>query len=264
MKHREALSVICSRGIRSGWTPSEIYRLTVAGLPRDHHRASAVERERMREAEPEATGTRWDELVAAMVEHLSLMDGARPPAWTQESWRFANEPMTPPGGGGATRLVERLATTPGPFLRHGIPIDVRDLDDRGGGAEIRNAGGTDGLGNDETEWLLELERRLKVVGKRGHVYGTRNGQIVLAATAESTWRTLDPGWEGPGPLVEAINEMERAGARTPEWESMLPRRENIPPPTAWSTRNLIVTGVANGHAAAIMEQRRTRETATSG
>ena len=90
MKHREALSVICSRGIRSRWTQSEIYRLTVAGLPRDHHRASAVERERMREAEPEATGTRWDELVAAMVEHLSLMDGATPPAWTQEPWRFAN------------------------------------------------------------------------------------------------------------------------------------------------------------------------------
>ena len=117
-------------GVAEGWPESDLYRIIVRGLPREFH-AQSFERQRAALCERvPLTGTRWDALLAAVVEHVARQHGHEPPAWVDEPERFLD----------STWVVSKLRSirmnalmfAPAAFLRHGALPDPRDLDGRGG------------------------------------------------------------------------------------------------------------------------------------
>ena len=117
-----------ARGVAEGWNDIEMYRITVRQIQRVFHSGTATDRETMLDQRPATTGTVWDSVLAATVEHVALIHGYEPPEWVNEPERFSAQPQV--------LLKEysepRTAFQPGPFARHGVVIDVRDLDWRTG------------------------------------------------------------------------------------------------------------------------------------
>ena len=118
------------KGVAEGWPETDIYRMVVHGLPRGFHaRSVAEQREALAERVP-LTHTKWDALLAAVVEHVARLHGHEPPAWVDEPERFLDRtwilsPIRP-------IRMNALVFAPGAFLRHGALPDPRDLDSRGG------------------------------------------------------------------------------------------------------------------------------------
>ncbi|MXZ70825.1 MAG: hypothetical protein F4Z04_04865 [Acidobacteria bacterium] len=118
------------KGVAEGWPETDIYRMVVHGLPRGFHACSEAEqREALAERVP-LTHTKWDALLAAVVEHVARLHGHEPPAWVDEPGRFLDRtwvlsPIRP-------IRMNALVFAPGAFLRHGAIPDPRDLDSRGG------------------------------------------------------------------------------------------------------------------------------------
>ena len=116
------------RGVAAGWTEVELYRLTVRQIQRVFHCGTAADRKAMLSIRPATTGTVWDAVVAATIEHVALIHGYDPPDWVNEPERFSKEPQV------LLRKYSRArsAFQPGPFARHGVLVDVADLDWRTG------------------------------------------------------------------------------------------------------------------------------------
>ena len=117
-------------GVREGWPEGDIQRWIVCGLPREFHAlGEADQREVLAERVP-LTRTKWDALLAAMVEHLARLHGYEQPAWVDEPERFLDTPwvLSPV----PVIRMEALMYAPAAFLRHGAIPDPRDLDARGG------------------------------------------------------------------------------------------------------------------------------------
>ena len=112
------------KGVEEGWPEGDVYRIVVSGLPRGFHgRSAAVQRAALKERVP-LTGTRWDALLAAVVEHVAWLHGLDRPAWVDEPERFLDSTWV---------LSENaLLYAPPAFRRHGALPDPRDLDRRGG------------------------------------------------------------------------------------------------------------------------------------
>ena len=116
--------------VAEGWKQADLYRAIVHELPRLFHSLDhQAQREAINEA-PELTGTPWDALIAAVVEHVATLHGHDVPAWVERPERFLRIPWV------VSRLplirYESLAFAPGAFIRHGALPDPRDLDARGG------------------------------------------------------------------------------------------------------------------------------------
>ena len=119
---------IYTRGVAGGWTESELYRLIVRQIQRSFHAGNDDDRREMLRNRPALTGTVWDAVVAAVVEHAARVHNINPPDWVNEPERFAAEPE---------QLLRRRKNPdsiwqPAAFLRHGVCIDSRDLDQRTG------------------------------------------------------------------------------------------------------------------------------------
>ena len=69
------------QGIRDGWPETDVQRWIVCGLARDFHVRSAAEQQEALAERVPLTGTKWDALLAAMVEHVARLHGHEPPAW---------------------------------------------------------------------------------------------------------------------------------------------------------------------------------------
>lgn len=64
-----------TRGIEEGWPAEDTYRWIVCQLPRSFlGRSAAEQRAALAERVP-LTGTKWDALLAAMVEHVAWLHG---------------------------------------------------------------------------------------------------------------------------------------------------------------------------------------------
>lgn len=117
-------------GIREGWPDDDNYRWIVHDLPRQFH-ARSPDEQRGALAEPlPLTHTKWDALLAAMIEHVARLHGHPVPVWTEEperflgrTWVLAKTPLI---------RLNSLMYAPAAFLRHGAIPDPRDLDQRGG------------------------------------------------------------------------------------------------------------------------------------
>ena len=108
----------------------ERYRAVMHDLPRRFHatprelRAAAL-----REPAP-LTGTGWDALLAAMVEHLARLHGHPIPSWAEEPERFLDPPWVLSTVPDIAR--ESVLFAPAAFIRHGTFPDLASLDMRGG------------------------------------------------------------------------------------------------------------------------------------
>lgn len=103
-------------------------RLVIRQLQRAFHAGTDADRRSMLAVRPRMTGTKWDAVAAASVEHTAITHGYDLPEWTEEDERFLSRPTRAIGvWNGAD-----IAVQPGPFLRHGIIVDARDLDGRTG------------------------------------------------------------------------------------------------------------------------------------
>lgn len=119
-----------TRGITAGWPECDVERAIVCGLPRRFHDAPRDAQRRALGERPPITHTKWDALLAAVVEHLAGLHGHRVPEWVHEAERFLDRPWVL----AKTPLIrlESLMYAPAAFLRHGAIPDPRDLDERGG------------------------------------------------------------------------------------------------------------------------------------
>ena len=116
--------------IRAGWTDGDLIRAILHDLPRNFRSLGRETQQRVLNQRPPSTGTRWDALLAATVEHLCELHEQQPPAWLEERERFLEItwilPTTP------TMVKEAIAFAPAAFIRHGALPDPRCLDARGG------------------------------------------------------------------------------------------------------------------------------------
>lgn len=115
-------------GIRSGWTDDEVHRFLLHGIPRYFHNADDTARRTMLRVKPDITNTKWDALVAAVVEHVAGLHGHEPPKWVDEPERF----NSPPVNFASLFASNAITCCPAAFLRHGALADPAELDARGG------------------------------------------------------------------------------------------------------------------------------------
>ena len=119
-----------SDAVTEGWNRADIYRAVIHEIPRLFHSLDPEgQRQAIKDA-PTLTGTKWDALIAAVVEHVARLHGQDVPAWVEEPERFLDETWVV----SSLSLIryESLAFAPGAFIRHGALPDPRDLDARGG------------------------------------------------------------------------------------------------------------------------------------
>ena len=119
-----------AEGARDGWDYASLYGAMVHEIPRMLNGMSDEQRRPEIERTPTGTGTVWDVLIAAMIEHCARLHGDKIPEWTEEPCRFLDTPCK------LCKLPEAQWNAaflgPGAFIRHGVLIDPRDLDARGG------------------------------------------------------------------------------------------------------------------------------------
>ena len=115
---------------KAGGDATTLERLIVKGLTRYYHGIDAEARTALAAAEPPLTGTVWDAVIAATVEHACTTHGAEVPAWTQAPGRFLKRPWV--NSLGPIDQGTALSNAPAAFIRHNTFIEPRNLDDRGG------------------------------------------------------------------------------------------------------------------------------------
>ncbi len=119
-----------SDAIRAGWKEADLYRAIVHQVPRLFHSLDHQEQSEALHERPVLTGTRWDALLAATVEHLAELHGHAAPAWTSECERFLDVPWVVSRN--PLIRLQSIAFAPPAFIRHSALPDPRDLDARGG------------------------------------------------------------------------------------------------------------------------------------
>ena len=127
---------VYAEGVLEGWTENELYRLIVRQIQRSFYAGTETDRRILLANRPRLTNTKWDAVFAAVVEHIAAVHGYPTPKWVNEPERFLK-----------TAVKTTFVTTdsdsawqPGPFLRHGVYIDSRDLDNRTGDGRDWTAG----------------------------------------------------------------------------------------------------------------------------
>lgn len=121
--------------IDSAWDDDERYRMLISDLPRRFHQSSRGRQEYALAESPRLTGTNWDSLLAAVVEHIAICHDHPVPEWCDEPERSLKVywmPLPVFGKGFPGRVYR---DTPGAFLRHGVIIDGRELGEREGHRE---------------------------------------------------------------------------------------------------------------------------------
>lgn len=121
---------IYADAVRAGWPQADLERAILHDLPRRFHALPRARQAAVLAAAPPCTGTRWDALIAATVEHVARLHGHELPAWIDEPARFLDRPWVLP----TVPFMRRNAIlyAPAAFIRHGALPDPRELDARGG------------------------------------------------------------------------------------------------------------------------------------
>ena len=119
-----------SRTIVADLDDMDRYGALMHQLPRQFHCLSAAEQEEALLDPPPLTGTRWDALLAAVVEHVARLHGHRVPPWVNEPARFLKTPWVISTN--RVAAADSVLYAPGAFIRHSVFPDPADLDVRGG------------------------------------------------------------------------------------------------------------------------------------
>ena len=243
MARRLPLAQECVLEIRHGYPLRGLHRWTISGIPREHEGSGPEEQWVLRETEPPMTGTPWDSMVAAVVEHLARIKGAAPPSWTQQPRRFLKQPESPTVGNNEVSRLYRLAQSPAAFLRHSTPVDPRDLDERGGG---RSHGRGTGLLDPPDQLLEELEEAHRRQRLRGHLYAVDGRLLTVTTSALERRDDLIP--QGTPDTEELLTTVPGSRTALTQWAAS---HGNERAPSRWSSGWLVVTGVSTELAAAV-------------
>ncbi len=122
-----------AQAVIDGWSEGDLLRLHLHGLPRSLMGLDRKQRIELLAERPPITGTPWDVLLAAIVEHVCELHDLDPPAWSQEPERFLDIPHFFTN---QYRYAETMVYAPAAFLRHGALANARDLDARGGETHV--------------------------------------------------------------------------------------------------------------------------------
>ena len=77
--------------------------------------------------EPDLTGTRWDDAVAALVEYRLVEAGAPLPGWVSERRGDAHDPWEPQRAAVPLPFPADITAVAAPFLRRGVLIEENEL-----------------------------------------------------------------------------------------------------------------------------------------
>ena len=127
-RRRESILTRLAEEVRADPDGDGWLRILMRGIARTWPHLEEAERREALEAAPPLSGTAWDALLAAAMEHIAWVTGYPRPAWVDDAGRF-NEP---PHSYAAFEKENAICWAPGAFLRHGALADPRDLDWRGG------------------------------------------------------------------------------------------------------------------------------------
>ena len=100
------------------------YAALVHPLPRRVHELGREEQSAALAEPPPLTGTRWDALLAAVVEHAARLHDHGVPEWVDEPERFLEHPCV--------IAADSVLYAPAAFIRHSVLPDPLDLGARGG------------------------------------------------------------------------------------------------------------------------------------
>ena len=209
-------------GITRGWPDSDIQRAILCGLPRRFHGLTQEERRRALEDKPPLTGTRWDALLAAVVEHISWLHDLSAPEWVHEAERFLQETWI------LSSIPEvrddAVAFSPPAFLRHGVLPDPADLDARGGGGirldhRAMNTDEPELLRSKQLLGLLEeLANELGQRGARGQIYLIGGAAMSLGFRVERRTEDLDGRIDrGHDAVQEAAEAVAKRHGLAEDW-----------------------------------------------
>ncbi len=123
-----------SRIIKDEPDDADRYRALMHQLPRRFHELRRDEQAAVLLERPPLTGSRWDVLLAAVVEHIARLHQHAIPAWVDEPERFLEDPWVI----ARSRVIaeESVLYAPGAFIRHSVFPDPLDLDARGGETHV--------------------------------------------------------------------------------------------------------------------------------
>lgn len=127
-QRRESIVTKLAEEVRADPDGDGWLRIMMRGIARTWPYLEEAERREALEVAPPLSGTAWDALLAAAMEHVAWRTGYPRPAWVDEAGRFNEPPHSYP----AFEKENATCWGPGAFLRHGALADPRDLDWRGG------------------------------------------------------------------------------------------------------------------------------------
>ncbi len=130
MRHEFGLASYSRTIANPGYGDSVRYAALMHQLPRQFHSLAPAEQAATLAEVPPLTGTKWDALLAAVVEHIARLHAHPVPEWCNEPERFLDIPWVIPTNPIAAR--DAVLHAPGAFIRHGTLPDPSDLDARGG------------------------------------------------------------------------------------------------------------------------------------
>ena len=118
--------------VQAGWTDDECYRWLVSQLARTFHGSTTQERTLALASAPPCTGTRWDALLAAVIEHVCLTHRRPVPPWCDEEARFLEKAWLPLRFSGEVLSGVNYRDVAGAFLRHGVLVGHGEMSFREG------------------------------------------------------------------------------------------------------------------------------------
>ena len=123
-----------SRIIEEESDDTDRYRALMHQLPRRFHELGRDGQAAVLLEWPPLTGSRWDVLLAAVVEQIARLHDHAIPAWVEEPERFLEDPWVI----ARSREIasESVLFAPGAFIRHSVFPDPLDLDARGGKTHV--------------------------------------------------------------------------------------------------------------------------------
>ena len=119
-----------SRTIMADLDDMDRYCALMHQLPRQFHKLTVTDQAEALLPPPPLTGTRWDALLAAVVEHIARLHGHQVPDWVNEPDRFLAVPWVISSN--PVIATDSVLYAPASFIRHSVFPDPLDLDVRGG------------------------------------------------------------------------------------------------------------------------------------
>ena len=243
--------------IADGWPDWDVERAIVCGLPRGFHALRREAQEAALRERPPLTGTRWDALLAAMVEHLAWIHNLETPDWVDEPERFLETTWVLPKTRhhAAGRADVRAGRVPAPRRD---PRPVRPRRARGRTRGMVAMSETRTFDREELTRLLdEVSEQLRHRRTRAQIYVIGGAAMSLAFSRDRRTEDIDARIDtGHSELIKAARHVARRHNLPETWlneqaTSFIPGRRDQTARTVYQSHNLTVTSASPKHLLAM-------------